>query len=268
MMQTKSFANTTIVVTGASSGIGKRTSELLLADGAKVIALDRNAPSYEVSQYIPVDLSDQASIDAAVFKIKGEQLHGLCNIAGVPGTVPDDVVARVNYLGLRHLTTSLLPQVTPGGAIVNIASIAGMKWRDHAEKLVELARVADWTEAQEWISRHEFLRVEAYRRYKEALVVWSQTMAGEWVRRYGVRMNCVSPGPVDTPILEDFKESLGRKGVNDLIDMTGRAGTPADIAPAVVFLLSDAAKWVVGVDLTVDGGLNAMRFAATYPVTA
>jgi NAD(P)-dependent dehydrogenase (short-subunit alcohol dehydrogenase family) len=103
MNQTQNFGSATVVVTGASSGIGQRTAELLLQAGAKVVALDRNAPKYQVTQYIPVDLSDAASIDAAVFRLKGESIQGLCNIAGVPGTVPDDVVARVNWLGSTTL---------------------------------------------------------------------------------------------------------------------------------------------------------------------
>lgn len=260
----ESLANACVAVTGGSSGIGKRTCELLRAAGAHVIALDRNAPDDPGQEFVRIDLSSQASIDEAVLRLRGVALHGLCNVAGVPGTVSDATVARVNYLGLRHLSTALLPQLPRGASIVNIASIAGMKWRDHADAYVELAGIADWPQAEDWIAGHDFLKVEAYRRFKEALVVWTQAVAGDWMQRFGVRMNCVSPGPVDTPILEDFKISLGRQAVDNLIGMTGRAGTPDDIAPVVVFLLTDAAHWICGVDLTVDGGLNAQRFAAAY----
>lgn len=81
-------------------------------------------------------------------------------------------------------------------------------------------------------------------------------------------MNCVSPGPVDTPILADFKASLGQASVDRSIAMTGRAGTPSDIAPAIVFLLTQASSWVVGSELIVDGGLMASRLAEAFPATS
>lgn len=263
-MSTHHFANKTIVVTGAASGIGQRTAQMLIEAGAQVIAIDRNQPDYEVQQFVQVDLADQASINAAVTAIGNASINGLCNIAGVPGTVPDDVVARVNYLGLRHLTQELLPQMPHGSTIVNLASMAGSKWRDHAAEYVELARLPTWQECERWIANHSFLKEEAYRRYKEALIVWCHTLAGDWQQKHGVRMNCVSPGPVDTPILDNFKESMGRKNVADLIDLTGRPGTPADIAPVVLFMLSDASRWIVGADISTDGGMGSSRFAVAY----
>lgn len=259
-----SFTDRTIAVTGAASGIGRKVGELLTAAGAKVIALDRNEPDYTVAKFVKLDLARSESIDQAVNELGADEIHGLCNIAGVPGTVPDNVVARVNYIGLRYLTTALLPKMTRGGSVVHIASIAGRLWRDHAEAYVDLAKQDSWADIEAWIERNGFMREEAYRRYKEALVVWNQFRAGEWAQKFGVRMNCVSPGPVDTPILEDFRESLGRQSVANLIEMTGRPGTPSDIAPVVLFLLSDAAKWIVGQDITVDGGVNSQRFAAGY----
>jgi NAD(P)-dependent dehydrogenase (short-subunit alcohol dehydrogenase family) len=263
-MFTESLAGRSIVVTGASSGIGKRTSELLIAAGAKLIALDRNQPTFAVAQFIQVDLSNPESIDSALAALGPGPVDGLCNIAGVPGTVPDSVVARVNYLGLRRLTEGLLPRIRSGSAIVNIASVAGNKWRDHVNEYAELAQIQAWDEAVSWIEKQEFLKIEAYRRFKEALLVWSQAVGGEWTRKFGVRMNCVSPGPVDTPILNDFRASLGQKNVADLIDITGRPGTPDDIAPAVVFLLSESARWISGVELVADGGLGSIRFAESY----
>lgn len=264
----ESLKGKTIAVTGAASGIGKRTSELLIEAGARVVALDRNEPNFAVERFLQIDLADPESIDAAVASIASLPLQGLCNIAGVPGTLPDTVVARVNYLGLRRLATALLPQMQRGSAVVNIASVAGSRWREHTEKYVELARIAPWDDALAWIDRNAFLKTEAYRRYKEALIVWSQATAGAWLSGHGVRMNCVSPGPVDTPILDDFRASLGQKNVADLIELTGRPGNPDDIAPVVVFLLTDAARWICGLDVVCDGGLSSMRFAAGFPVSA
>ena len=267
-MSTNDFTHKTIVVTGAASGIGQRTAQMLIDAGAQIIALDRNPPDCAVRRFVPVDLSKPASIDAAVAAIGDTPIHGLCNIAGVPGTLPDEVVARVNYLGLRYLTKSLLPRLARGSAIVHLASMAGFKWREHADKYVELALLPTWQECERWIAAHPFLKEETYRRFKEALIVWCQTFGGEWQKKHGVRMNCVSPGPVDTPILDDFKASLGQKNVADLIGLTGRPGTPDDIAPVVLFLLSDASRWIVGADIPTDGGMGSSRFAAAYQTTA
>lgn len=259
-MELIDLANKTIIVTGAASGIGRRTAELLLDVGASVIALDRTRPPQEVSRFIQVDLAEPASIEKAVTEIGRDPIDGLCNIAGVPGTQPDDMVGRINYLGLRHLTWALRPLMPSGSSVVNLASMAGWLWRERAELLWQLAQITDWDKSLDWIEAHPFLNDQSYRRFKEALIVWTLANASDWMQRFGIRMNCVSPGPVDTPIFEDFKKSLGRENVADIINRTGRAATPDDIAPVVLFLLSDAARWIVGVDLPTEGGLTSSRF--------
>jgi NAD(P)-dependent dehydrogenase (short-subunit alcohol dehydrogenase family) len=257
------FSGKTIVVTGAASGIGRRTAELLMEAGARVVAMDRNQPSQSVSRYIPIDLCNAQSIDAAIADLGDEQVDGLCNIAGVPGTVADETLWRINYLGLRRLTMQILPKMPRGSAIVNLASMAGFMWRDRAAMLWDLATIEDWEEAESWIRAHPELRDQAYRKFKEALIVWCLGNAHDWASRFGVRMNCVSPGPVQTPILDDFKASLGQQNVADIITRTGRPATPDDIAPVVLFLLSDAARWIIGMDLQTDGGLTSSRFVSS-----
>ena len=93
----------TIVVTGVSSGIGTDTAKLLRQQGAHVIGLDRNDPMLTLDGFVKADLSEQAGVDAALTQLPA-QIDGLANIAGVPGTASVDLVARVNYLALRHLT--------------------------------------------------------------------------------------------------------------------------------------------------------------------
>lgn len=255
------WSDRTIVVTGASSGIGLRVAELLVEGGARVIALDRNPPPLAVAAHVTVDLGDPDSIDAAVAAIEGP-LHGLCNIAGVPQMAGDRAVCRVNYLGLRHLTLGLLPRLARGAGIVNLSSTAGYGWRDRAGLLWDLAQIEGWGEAEAWIAAHPVMFEDAYDRFKEALVVWTQAVASDWFLRHGVRMNCVSPGPVQTPIFETFTRVFGTGNVEDILARTGRVPTPDDIAPPVLFLLDYAARWIVGVDLPVEGGLSASRFAS------
>ena len=76
-------------------------------------------------------------------------------------------------------------------------------------------------------------------------------------------MNCVSPGPVDTPILKDFKATLGKRVTEDTT-INDREGTPGDIAPVVCFLLSDMTHWFRGANLTLDGGMSSHILQTKY----
>ena len=100
----------TVVVTGACSGIGAEVARLLRLLGARVIGVDRVDPMLTLDGFVKVDLAEQSAIDAAVKQLPG-RVDALCNVAGVPGTAAVDLVARVNYLGLRHLTEVLLPRM-------------------------------------------------------------------------------------------------------------------------------------------------------------
>ena len=101
------LANKTIVVTGCCSGIGADFAKLARLQGARVIGVDRNDPTLSLDGFVKADLGDTKSIDAAIAQLP-ERIDALANIAGVPGTAPSDAVARVNYLGLRHLTLGAL----------------------------------------------------------------------------------------------------------------------------------------------------------------
>jgi len=257
------FKGKNIIVTGAASGIGRCTAELLTRLGASITALDRNDPENSEWRFHRIDMSNPIDIDRVVAQIKLGKIDGLCNIAGLPGTADDLLVHQVNYLGLRHLTMSLLPRLAKGSAIVNLASMAGFLWRERSELLWELANINDWAQAETWIKDHPVMFDQAYRKSKEAVIVWMLANATKWNSERGVRMNCVSPAPVMTPIFDDFKQSLGQANVQDIIDRTGRPALPDDIAPVIAFLLSDASRWVVGVDLPTEGGLTASRFVSS-----
>jgi NAD(P)-dependent dehydrogenase (short-subunit alcohol dehydrogenase family) len=90
---------------------------------------------------------------------------------------------------------------------------------------------------------------------KECLIGW--TMLNRWTwRDRGIRMNCISPGPVDTPILGDFVKTLGDRAKEDM-EVMDRVGTPADIAPIAAFLCSDVSRWIRGANIPADGGMSA-----------
>lgn len=248
----------TIVVTGASSGIGADTARLLRAHGAKVIGMDRNDPLLTLDGFVKADLSQQSAIDAAVRQLP-ERIDGLCTVAGVPGTAPVDLVARVNYLGLRHLCEALVERMPQGGSIVNVSSILGYFYRDRLDTHKTLAAVDGFEAGLAWLARNPVPQKGCYEYFKEALIVWTTQRSIDFFKQRGVRMNCVAPGPVFTPILGEFVAQLGEERVAaDAARMT-RPGLADEIAPAIAFLCSDDARWISGVNLAADGG-----FAASY----
>lgn len=255
-----------VVVTGGSSGIGAEVVQIALDSGAQVTNLDRSESDNPNAKWVQVDLADPASIDAAVSQIE-QPVNALLNVAGVPGTAPPDVVMSVNFLGLRHLTNQLLPLIESGGAIVNVASIAGLGWMDHLEEINALLDTPSFEAGREWlVANPRETGADAYSFSKEVVIMYTKRLA-ENLRSRGVRANSVSPGVVETPILDDFKESMGVPMITWAESQVGRHATPADIAPIVVFLATDAAQWINGLDAVVDGGLTAGTFGGWLDYT-
>jgi NAD(P)-dependent dehydrogenase (short-subunit alcohol dehydrogenase family) len=248
----------TIVVTGASSGIGAETARLLRAHGAKVIGMDRNDPMLTLDGFVKADLSEQAAIDAAVRHLPA-QIDGLCTVAGVPGTAPVDLVGRVNYLGVRHLCETVVERMPQGSSIVNVSSILGYFYRDRLDTHKTLSQVQGFEAGLAWLARNPVAQKGCYEYFKEALIVWTKQHASAYFKQRGVRMNCVAPGPVFTPILGEFVAQLGEERVAADAARITRPGLADEIAPAIAFLCSDDARWISGVNLAADGG-----FAATY----
>jgi NAD(P)-dependent dehydrogenase (short-subunit alcohol dehydrogenase family) len=248
----------TIVITGVSSGIGAETARLLRLHGARVVGVDRNEPMLTLDGFIKADLSEQAAIDAAVRQLP-EHIDALCNVAGVPGTANVDLVARVNYLGLRHLGLRLMERMPAGGSIVNISSILGAEWPQRVDVHKALGETPNFEAGLAWLAKHPVPQESCYQYFKEALIVWTITQSQKWFLERGVRMNCVAPGPVFTPILGDFVTMLGAERVQKDAHRMKRPALADEVAPVIAFLCSDAARWVSGINLPVDGGL-----ASTY----
>lgn len=243
----------TIIVTGSASGIGRETARLLTAQGAIVLGVDVTKCFEHVEEFYRADLSDGPTIDALV-DVLPDGVDGIANIAGLPPTAPAEKVLAVNYVGLRYFTERMIPKLADGASIVNLASLAGFGWADAVEA-IKAADTLDFHGIRDFVTRWQVSN-EGGRSYffsKEALIVW--TMQNRWTwRDRGIRMNAVSPGPVDTPILGDFLETLGARAEEDARVMD-RPGTPQDIAPVVAFLLSDMTTWLRGTNIHTDGGM-------------
>lgn len=243
----------TIAVTGVASGIGAQTAKILKQQGANVIGLDRAPKADNVDQYIQLDLMDKSTIDLSIEQIA--KIDGLCNVAGLPPTFDRRSVMTVNFVALRYLTEGLLTKMNQGGSIVNVASLAGIGWSQSVEAINDTLANINFDNVEEYCDKHDIEGPKSYFFSKEALLVW--TMANRWTwRERGIRMNCVSPGPVDTPILKDFVETLGERAEEDMKVMD-RAGKPKDIAPVIAFLLSDQSAWIRGINIPTDGGMSS-----------
>jgi len=199
--------------------------------------------------------TDPASIEAAVEKIPAG-IDALCNIAGLPPTKDRALVLKVNFLGIRHFTELIIDKLNDNASIVNLASLAGVGWPQAGEQIKALIALRDFN-AVEVLCEEQDVAQEGGRSYfysKETIIVW--TMMNRWTwRDRGIRMNCISPGPVETPILPDFLETLGERAEEDMRVMD-RPGRPEDVAPVVAFMCSEGSGWIRGANIPCDGGMN------------
>lgn len=246
----------TIVITGISSGIGARVAQLASYYGANVFGMDRVAPARTQSAFVPVDLFSAASIDNAIQELPGS-VDALFNIAGVSSVLGAAMTLGINFYGLRYLTEQVSSRMPRGGSVVNIASIASRGWRDNVAIASKLIAVEGMPDVGDLCRQHGIDDALAYPLSKEMVVLWTLQVS-QRLLTHGVRVNAISPGPVETPILKEFWATLGEAEVTRNIAAVGRAGTPDDVAPLVLFLTTDAARWVNGVNIPVDGGLDAI----------
>ncbi|WP_319455957.1 MULTISPECIES: coniferyl-alcohol dehydrogenase [unclassified Mycobacterium] len=256
------FEGKRFVVTGAASGIGNAVAERLLAAGAEVVSLDRNTPVAAVSRHVEVDLANPRSIDAAVEQLDG-QFDGLMNVAGIPGTAPADLVLAVNSLAVRHLTEAFFERLNPGGSVTIVSSTAGFGWPTRLEAIRDLLATDTFEEGAAWFKANP-QQGNAYNFSKEVTTVYTMTM-GLAVVELGLRINAVLPGPVETPILADFEESMGKDNLDGVKELLGRHADPDDIASALLFLASDEARWINGHALVVDGGITGAVLTGVVP---
>lgn len=253
-----SYAGKRVVVTGAATGVGAALLDLLAEIGApEVTVIDLKAPTGPHARYLATNLSEQGAVDAAIAELDGT-FDVLFNNAGVAATQAPRIVLAVNFLALRKLSEELLPRLNEGGAIVNTASIAGGQWASHLNEINEVLDIGDWDAFLDWVDTNlEKVGVDPYSFSKEVIRVYGMRTAKVTIAK-GVRTNSVCPAPVDTPLLGDFKATMGQK----LLDFatangTGTIMTAREVAMPLAFLGSDAAAYVNGHDLIADGGLTA-----------
>ncbi|MFP5282935.1 MAG: SDR family oxidoreductase [Actinomycetes bacterium] len=230
-----------VVVTGATGGIGQATSRWLLDAGVRVFDLDRRPPQSTLGEFVPVDVSDPGSIEEAVRTVVGRagRIDGLVAAAGLAEepTPAEDMTPAVWH---RTLGVNLT------GAFSTCQSVGRVMLAQGAGRVVTIASM----------SGSHIVNVPqqqvAYNASKAGLVAMTKSLAYEWAGR-GVRVNAVSPGYVDTPLL------AGRRYLHEqwrAATPVGRFAAPAEVAAAAGWLLSDAAAFCCGTELLMDGGYS------------
>ena len=243
-----------VIVTGAASGMGAATAALLVELGAEVHAIDVKKPDISgLASFSECDLSRPEQINATVGKI-GSIVNALFNCAGLPGPPFSDLdVMLVNYAAPRHLASLVAPHMPDGGAICSISSTAGSAYLMTMEKWMPLVQTPDFASAKAWLEEHPDDIAGGYAQSKETLILWTMWAAKGFAAQ-NIRLNCISPGPTDTPMMPAF-ESFAGPGLIDLFAQgLGRRSTPAEQAWPMIFLNSDAASYVTGENLNTDGG--------------
>jgi NAD(P)-dependent dehydrogenase (short-subunit alcohol dehydrogenase family) len=247
-----SYQGKRVVVSGCFSGMGEATARLLLQQGAEVHGLDYKDCKLPLASFTRVDLRDVASIDSAVAKIGGS-VNALFNCAGLPNTFPPMDVMKVNYIGMRHLSERVAAQMPQGSAIACIASTAGFGWSRKLPVVMELLKQTSFDAAVKWCEGNLQTVAEGYSYSKECAIVWTMMTAAHLIKR-GIRLNCTLPGPTQTPMMNEFESKSALSVIAAATQPINRRSTPDEQAGPLVFLNSDAASYVNGVVLPVDGG--------------
>ena len=208
----------------------------------------------DVASYQSVDLKDPAAaVDA--FERIGGPLHALFNCAGLPGPPFSDLDTMVvNFVAMRHLAELAAARMTDGGgAIASISSTAGSGYLQNIAKWMPLVTTDGFAEGRQWCEEHPDEIATGYAPSKEAIIVWTLNAALDLGTR-GVRVNCISPGPTDTPMMPAFEDFAGKELIDTFAQGAGRRSRPEEQAYPLIFLNSRAASYVSGENFVTDGG--------------
>jgi NAD(P)-dependent dehydrogenase (short-subunit alcohol dehydrogenase family) len=245
------------VVTGAASGIGARVAEACARLGARVTGLDRQplGPGSPLTDFIGVDLADAESVTAAAAAVPGD-VDVVFNVAGVSSGIGDPLaVVTINFLGTRAFTEALLPRLNPGGAVVNVSSLAARNYRDNAAVTTGLLDTATMDDGINWCRDNPAALADGgYRLSKEAVILWGMRLTGPLGAR-DIRINAVAPGVTDTPILDQLRSAYGPQFLDTFAAPLGRNSEPGEQADVLLFLGSRAASYLTGQVIWVDGGI-------------
>ncbi len=237
----------TILITGASSGIGKQAAISITKQGGKVIISGRDKKKLDNSfaelkgtdnQLIVADLKSEAQIQNLVDIIP--ELNGIVHCAGIIGPTPAKFIQQENIDKIFRINFEVPVLLT--------AKILKFKKLLNNSSIVFMSTVA---------TKSPYFGGSLYNSSKSAIEAYSMTLALELVNK-GIRSNCISPGLVNTPLISEPAKEGQMEIVEDSLQRYLKKypmgiGEPEDVANTIVFLLSDESKWISGTNITMGG---------------
>jgi NAD(P)-dependent dehydrogenase (short-subunit alcohol dehydrogenase family) len=255
-----------VVSGGGGAGMGAAAVRHLRDLGAEVHVLDLKDPPVEVASHQAVDLRDPDATAAAVESIGGS-IDALFNCAGLPGSkFPDLDVMVVNFVGMRHLAELVSARMQPGAAIASISSTAGSGYLANIGKWMPLVALPGFDAARNWCASHPEEIEGGYAPSKEAIITWTLWSSFGFAER-GIRVNCISPGPTETPMMPDFEEYVGKEFMEQFPVPLGRRSTPDEQAWPLIFLNSPLASYMTGENVVTDGGTMGAVMTGSIDIT-
>ena len=162
----------------------------------------------------------------------------------------------INFVGLRHLTDTLIPRLRTGGSVASIASTAGMAWKSNLDVVRTFLALESFEASAAWLEDSPDLKADPYGFSKQCIIVYTQTLAGE-LARSGIRINCISPSPTASDFMAKLTKEIPEEAITPFFPSNGRYAEPEEMGRALVMLGSDLACFVSGVNLPVDFGYCA-----------
>src|SRR4051812_269250 len=248
---------TTVVVTGAGSGMGRACVELVRNLAEVIVAVDLVAPAIDGTRGVACDIAEGAAVGALVHEVGAlGPLRGLVHAAGISPSMGDARrIFEVDLVGTHLVLEAFTALVQAGTAAVCFSSSAAYQVAPFVDPDQD-ALIGD-PGAPDFLERATTAIADpglAYALAKRGVIRAVGRAAVAWGRRGG-RVNSVAPGLIDTPM--GRLELARQPPMQQMLDATplGRRGDPVEVAEVVRFLLSDAAAYVSGVDVLVDGGM-------------
>lgn len=233
-----------ILVTGATSGIGLQVVKSIILMGGKVVVSARDEEKLEaikkelgenIIQYISCDLTSEDEIEKLASNI--ETINGIVHCAGL-----------VNPYPIKYLSFSKMDETMRLNFYSSVSLVALL---DRKKRLIKNSSLVFISSIS---AQHPHKGGGAYGASKAALESFSKVVAMEYSHK-GIRSNVVSPAMVKTPLYERASEDASHESMQAHVDKYPLGiGMPEDVANAVVYLLSDASKWVTGTNIILDGG--------------
>jgi len=255
---------TTAVITGAASGMGRACIEPVRDLADVVMAVDLRAPDIDGTVGVACDISDPAAVRALVTRVRDAgPFRALVHAAGISPTMADPRrVFEVDLVGTQLLLDAFETLAEPGSAAVCFSSSAAYEVAPYVDRDQEA--MLDDPLAPDFLDRAAGTVSDsgfAYSLAKVGVIRAAARAAVRWGRRGG-RVNSIAPGLINTPM--QHQERAEHPIIREMFEQTplARFGEPEEVAAVATFLVSDAASFVSGIDVLVDGGMVQGRAAA------